>query len=159
MRTILLFAGFILLTSSLQAQVERDTVLSRCPVRITDTVSSNNFFIEARPTTLKVYRVRGDLTVVLEQREQYFSMFFHEKRLRNTTYEIKPGSRGRSEVEVTYSFRSGDQVAYINVVEGTVQSTYDKERKMWKLKVDGLITNLTDRTLTYYKAKADFFIR
>ncbi len=159
MRYLILITGFFFFHSSLQAQVERDTVLSRCPVRITDTVSVNNFFIEARPATLKVYRVRGDLTIVIEQRDQFFSLFFHEKRLRNTTYDIEPASKGRGSVEVTYSFKSGDQVAYINVASGTIQSTFDKEKKMWKVKVDGLIANLTERTLTYYKAKADFWVK
>jgi len=56
-------------------------MLSRCPVFITDTVSVNNFFIEARPATLKVYRVRGDLTIVIEQREQFFSLFFMKRGL------------------------------------------------------------------------------
>lgn len=151
------FFFFILASGS--AQESRDTVLSRCPVFITDTVSVNNFFIEARPATLKVYRVRGDLTIVIEQRDQFFSLFFHEKRLRNTTYKIEPGSKGRSEVESTYSFRSGDQVAYINVSSGTIQSTFDKEKKMWKLKVNGMITSMSDRTLSYYKARAEFWVK
>lgn len=159
MRYLILIAGFIFFHTAVQAQVERDTILSRCPVRITDTVSVNNFFIEARPATLKVYRVRGDLTIVIEQRDQFFSLFFHEKRLRNTTYDIEPASKGRGSVEATYSFKSGDQVAYINVASGTIQSSFDKERKMWKIKVDGIITNLTDRTLTYYKAKAEFWVK
>lgn len=141
------------------AQVSRDTVLSRCPVYITDTVSVNNFFIEARPSTLKVYRVRGDLTIVLEQRDQFFSLFFHEKRLRNTTYTIEPGSKGRGEIEVAYSFKSGDQVAFIEVSSGKVESTFDKEKKMWKVKVNGLITNMSDRTLSYYRARAEFWLK
>ncbi len=159
MRYLILIAGFIFFHSAVQAQQARDTVLSRCPVRITDTVSGNNFFIEARPATLKVYRVKGDLTIVIEQRDQFFSLFFHEKRLRNTKYDIEPASKGRGSVEATYSFKSGDQVAYINVAKGTIQSSFDKEKKMWKLKVDGLISNLTDRTLTYYKAKADLWVK
>lgn len=141
------------------SQVSRDTVLSRCPVYITDTVSVNNFFLEARQATLKVYRVRGDLTIVIEQRDQFFSLFFHEKRLRNTTYDIEPGSKGRGEVEVAYSFKSGDQVAFINVADGKIESSFDKEKKMWKVKVNGIITNMSDRTLTYYRAKAEFWVR
>ena len=80
---LILFVSF-----SAASQVSRDTVLSRCPVYITDTVSVNNFFLEARPATLKVYRVKGDLTVVVEQRDQFFSLFFHEKKLRNMTFDI-----------------------------------------------------------------------
>ncbi len=141
------------------SQTSGDTVLNRCPVFITDTVSVNNFFIVARPVTLKVYRVKGDLTIVFEQKDQFFSLFFHEKRLRNTTYDIRPGSRSRGEVEAAYSFKSGDQAAFINVSNGTIVSAYDKEKKMWHLKVDGMITSLSDRTVTYYKAKADFYIK
>jgi len=70
------------------AQEERDTVLRRCPVFITDTVSSNNFFIEARPATLKVYRVHGNLTIMIEQKDQFFTLFFRDKRLKNTKYKI-----------------------------------------------------------------------
>lgn len=154
-----LAAILLLFTLSSRSQVNRDTILNRCPVYITDTVSSNNFFIEARPATLKVYRVHGDLTIVVEQKDQFFSLFFHDKRLRNTTYDIEPGSRSRGEVEVAYSFKSGDQVALINVSDGKIESTYDKEKKMWKVKVNGMITNMSDRSVSYYKAKAEFWIK
>jgi hypothetical protein len=143
----------------LHAQVSRDTTLNRCPVAITDTVSQNNYFIEARPCILKVYRVKGDLTVVVEQREQYFSLFFHDKRLRATTYDIEPGSKGRNEVESTYSFKSGDQVAYINLADGKIQCVFDKVKKVWNLKITGTITNMTDRSLTYYRVKADLVLK
>ena len=145
--------------ASVQAQVERDSVMNRCPVFITDTVSNNNFFIQARPATLKVYRVKGDLTIVVEQRDQFFSLFFHEKRLRNTTYKIEKGSKGRGEVEASYSFKSGDQVAFIPISTGSVQSTYDKEKKVWNLKVNGMLTNMSDRTLTYYKVRSDLVVK
>jgi hypothetical protein len=149
----------LFLSSATHAQVERDTVLSRCPVYITDTVSSNNYFIAGRPATLKVYRVKGDLTIVVEQRDQFFSLFFHERKLRNTTYDITPGSKGRSEVESSYTFKSGDQVAYIALSDGTVQSTWDKEKKMWKVTVNGVLTSMSDRTLSYYKVKAEYMIK
>lgn len=142
-----------------RAQVSRDTVLSRCPVYITDTVSVNNFFLEARPATLKVYRVRGDLTIQVEQRDQFFTLFFHEKRLRNTTYDIEPGSRGRGEVEAAYSFRSGDQTALISLTDGKIESTFDKEKKMWRVKVNGIITNMSDRTLSYYRVRTELWLK
>jgi hypothetical protein len=141
------------------AQVERDTVLSRCPVAITDTVSSNNFFIEARPCTLHVYRSQGDLTIVIEQKEQFFTLDFREKRLRNTKYKITKNPSGKSELRVKYSFRSGDQVSYVDVINGTVETTYDKVTKIWKLKVTGMIANMVERTITYYKVKADFTVK
>ena len=155
----LVLISFVFLSVSLHAQVSRDTTLNRCPVAITDTVSQNNYFIEARPCTVKVYRVKGDLTVVVEQREQYLSLFFHEKRLRATTYDIEPGSKSRGEVEATYSFKSGDQVAYINIADGKIQSVFDKDQKVWKLKITGTITNMTDRNLTYYRVKADLVLK
>ncbi len=147
------------LAVSAKAQQERDTLLSRCPVAITDTVSNNNYFVEARPATLKVYRVRGKLTIAVQQKDQFFTLFFHEKKLKNSKYDIEPGSKGKDEVEATYSFKSGDQVAYINVASGTIHTTFDKEKNVWKLKVLGLITNLTDRTLTYYRVKGDLTIK
>ena len=156
---ILFLAGLITLSTLVSAQAERDTVLSRCPVSITDTVSMNNFFIEARPATLKVYRVKGKLTVMVEQKDQFFTLFFHDKKLKNTVYKIEPGSRGKNEVESTYSFRSGGQPAYIVLSKGTVDAQYDKEKKFWVLKVNGLIANMVERSVTYYKVKADLLIR
>lgn len=155
----ILIALFIFLSLAGYSQESRDTLLNRCPVFITDTVSSNNFFIEARPATLKVYRVRGDLTIVVEQKDQFFSLFFHDKRLRNTTYDIQPGSRSRGEVEAAYSFKSGDQVALINVSSGKIECTFDKEKKMWKVKVSGMITNIADRSVSYYRAKAELWVK
>lgn len=149
----------ILFSIAASAQQERDTVLSRCPLFITDTVSSNNFFIEARPATLKVYRVKGDLTIAVEQKEQFFTMFFRDKKLKNTKYKISVNPDGRGELAAKYSFRSGDQVSYVNVSSGTVETSYDKEKKLWRVKVNGMIANLVERTVTYYKVKADFTIK
>jgi hypothetical protein len=148
----------IIVSSNVNAQQERDTILKRCPVAITDTVSVNNFFIEALPASLKVYRVKGKLTIQVQQKDQFFTLFFHDKKLRNTTYSIATGSGGRGEVEATYSFKSGDQASYINVSSGKVESTFDKEKKMWRIKVNGMIANMVDRSVTYYRAKSDFFI-
>ncbi len=149
---------FVLSGFTLPAQVERDTTLNRCPVFITDTVSSNNFFIEARPCMIRVYRVRGDLTIVLEQKDQFLTIFFREKKIRSTRYNIFTRPEGRNEISVKYSFRSGDQVSYVDVSKGTVETSYDTEKKAWKIKVNGMIANLVDRTVTYYKVRADFNI-
>lgn len=159
MRGVILLIGFLLAGTSLQAQVERDTVLKRCPVFITDTVSVNNFFLEARPATLKVYRVKGKLTIAVEQRDQFFTLFFHDKKLKNTRYTIEPGSRGKNEVEATYSFRSGDQPAYIALQKGTIECRYDKALQFWVLKVNGTIANMVDRTVTYYKVRAELLVK
>jgi len=149
------------MSATAHSQTVRDTVLSKCPVWITDTVSANNFFIEARPATLKVYRVKGDLTIVVEQKDQLFSLFFHTKRLstKNDSFKIEPGSRGGDEVESTYSFKSGDQVAYISVGKGKIETTYDKVKKIWNLKVSGLIGNNTGAGVSYYKVRAELQVK
>ncbi len=153
---ILLLSVFSVVVS---AQETRDTILKRCPVYITDTVSSNNFFIEGLPVTLRVYRVKGDLTVQFQQRDQFFTLFFHIKRLKNKVYEIDDGSRSRKEVEAAYSFKSGDQVSYISVSKGRLEVFFDKEKDMWRLTVNGLIRNLVERSVTYYRVKTDFYIK
>jgi len=140
-----------------QAQKERDTTLKRCPVFITDTVSNNNFFLEFQPCILHVDRNRGDLTVVLQQRDQFFSILFHEKKLDAQKYKILVGSHKNNDVEAKYSFKSGDQVSYVNVRSGVVEATFDKEKDMWHLKVTGMIANLVERSVTYYKVRAEFW--
>ncbi len=155
---ILLLSFVMLVSISALAQQERDTVLGRCPLYITDTVSSYNFFIDARPATLKVYRVSGDLTIAIEQKDQFFTMFFRDKRLKNGKYKISVNPDGKG-VAAKYSFRSGDQVSYVNVSSGTVETTYDNLTKLWRIKVNGLIANLVERSVTYYRVKADFTIK
>jgi len=158
MRFHLLLFTLILSLPGLSQQ-ERDTILKRCPVAITDTVSVNNFFIEALPATLKVYRVKGKLTIQVQQKDQFFTIFFHSKRLKNGSYDIAIGSRGGNEVEATYSFKSGEQVSYINVANGKLDASYDKEKKLWTVKVNGMIANLVDRSVTYYRAKANLVLK
>jgi hypothetical protein len=154
-----IFSLVIFSSLSASAQLERDTVVSRCPLFITDTLTSNNFFIEARPATIKVYRVRGDLTIVIEQKDQFFTMFFRDKRLKTGKYKITVSPDSRSELVAKYSFRSGEQVSYVNVSNGTVDVSFDKEKKLWRLKVIGTIANLVERSVTYYKVKADFTVK
>ncbi len=153
---------FLVLITSIAApgwaQQERDTMLSRCPVFITDTASSNNFFIEARPCTLKVYRSHGDLVIEVDQKDQLFTIFFGDKRLKNTKYKIAVNPSG-SQLAAKYSFRSGDQVSYVSVSSGTVESSFDKEKELWHLKVNGLIANMVERSVTYYKVRSDLYIR
>ena len=147
------------LSMSAFAQQERDTVYKRCPLFITDTSTANNFFLEALPATVKVYRERGDLTIAIEQREQFFTMFFRDKRLKNTKYKFKKGARKSSEIEAKYSFRSGVQVSYVDVSSGTVETTFDKEKNLWHIKINGMLANMVERSVTYYRARADFYIK
>jgi len=146
---------FILFSGAAHAQEERDTVFKRCPVFITDTATSNNFFIEARPATMKVYRVKGELTVVIEQKDQFFTLFFRERKLSNTTFKINAFPRGKNEMAVKYSFRTDDQVSYVNVGSGSVDVVFDKETEYWMVKVNGLIANQVGRNISYYKVKAN----
>ena len=149
----------ILYSLGTSAQEEGDTVLKRCPVYITDTVSSNNFFLEFQPSTIKVYRGKGKLVVEIRQRDQFFTMFFRDKKLDDKKYKIRVGARDNDEVEAKYSFRSGQQVSYVDVSSGLVETSFDKEKDLWHVKVNGLLKNLVERSITYYKVKADFYIR
>jgi hypothetical protein len=149
----------IFFSIGLQAQVSRDTVLKRCPVFITDTLSSNNFFIEGLPATLRVYRVKGELTVQIQQKDQFFTLFFHMKKMKIKNYEIDDGSRSRKEVEAAYSFKSGDQVSYISLSTGRLEVSFDKEKDMYKLKVTGMIRNMVERSVTYYRVRTEFYIK
>ncbi|MES1215807.1 MAG: hypothetical protein ABUT20_09825 [Bacteroidota bacterium] len=158
MKNFFLFSVLICSLAA-SAQEERDTQLVRCPIYITDTVSSNNFFLEFQPSTLKVYRVKGKLTVVVEQRDQYFSIFFNERNLDQGKYKIFKGAGDKDEVEAKYSFRSGQQVSYVDVAKGTVDVTLDKDRRLWHLKVGGTIANLVGRSVTYYRVRADLYIK
>lgn len=158
MRTSILLV-LLFFSGVLSAQELKDTVLRPCPVYITDTASSNNFFIEGLPVTLKVYRVRGELTIQFEQREQFFTIFFHMKKLKSKTYKLESGSGSRKEVEAAYSFRSGDQVSSINVSNGKLEVSFDKEKDMWHMHITGTIRNMVERSVTYYRVKSDFYIK
>lgn len=157
MRVITLFLVMVI-SASVSAQEERDTIYKRCPVFITDTVSSNNFFIEGLPATIKVDKVQGELKIVIQQRDQFFTMFFPDKKLKTGKYKIKVNPGGK-DAAAKYSFRSGDQVSYVNVSSGTIEVSFDKEKDLWRLKVNGLIANLVERSVTYYKVRTDFYVK
>jgi predicted secreted protein len=86
-------------------------------------------------------------------------LFFREKKLRSLKYKISVNPDGRGELAAKYSFRSGEQVSYVNVSNGTVDVTYDKIKKVWLLKINGMISNLVERSVTYYRVKGDFTIK
>ena len=154
----LLIICLLALVQPASAQEERDTTWKQCPVYITDTVTANNFFLSARPCTIRVNRYNGDLKIVIEQKDQFLTLLFGEKKLRTNKYKIHTRADNRNEIVVKYSFRSGDQVSYVDVANGTVETWFDKEKQLWQIKVNGLIANLVDRTVTYYRVKADFNI-
>lgn len=155
-----LFVLFILcLSQAIAAQQEKDTLLPRCPVYIIDTLTYNNFFVEFSPATVKAYRSKGKLAVVIQQRDQYFTIFFTERKLENNKYKIVVGeTRKELEVEAKYSFRSGQSASYVSVSKGFVDCRFDKEKGLWHIIVDGLLSNLAANTVSTYKVKADFFI-
>lgn len=150
---------FLLATVAGKSQQTRDTTLSRCPIFITDTITGNNFFIEGRNCILKVYKLNNNLRIQIEQKDQFFTLIFNIGKLKSTKYDIRVGSTSRGDVAAKYSFKSGDQVSYIDVVKGAVTTKYNKEKKMWQVNVDGLIADLGERGVSYYKAKADFWIK
>ena len=148
---------FFSITAS--AQKEEDTLLNNCPVFITDSVSSNNFFLSHQPSTIKVYRTHGDLTITVEQRDQFFTLFFGVKNLDDKKYKITGSPGSKKDVLAKYSFRSGEQVSYVNMTSGTVETKFDKETKLWNIKVNGLLANFIGQSVTFFKVKADLFIR
>ena len=156
----LFFLSLVMMFSlSVTAQIERDTTLSRCPVFIIDTVSGNNYFNEARSAILKVYRVKGDLVIAIEQKDQTFTLFFKDKRLKYSKYKIQTNPDTRNEIAAKYSFRIGDQVSYLNVSSGTVEVLYDKVKEQWGLKLNGLLANYLERSVSFYKVKANFVVK
>lgn len=156
MRTILILLG-IGISFTVAAQQESDSVMRRCPVYITDTITANNFFLEAQPCTLSVSRVKGELKVVVQQRDQFFTIFFRQPKLKNSKYRIKVSADDKDEAAAKYSFRSGDQVSYVNVANGTIEAEFDKEKKLWHLKLNGMIANLVERSITYYRVRTELF--
>lgn len=155
------FFLFIIIMNSFfaTAQIEKDTVVKRCPIYITDTAGYNNYFLEFQPATIKVDRVKGDLTIVVQQKDQFFSLFFGVKHLENKQYKIRANARSKSEVAAKYSFRSGDDVSYVTVTSGSVETGFDKTKNLWNIKVNGLLSNYIGRSISYFKVRADFFIQ
>lgn len=159
MKNFLLVTAIISFSFSAAAQREGDTVLRHCPVFITDTGGYNNYFIQALPATITVDWSKGILSVVVSQKDQFFSLFFAKRHLENRTYSIVSNADSKKEVAIKYSFRSDDQVSYVTVTSGTVECSFDKETQLWKLKVDGLLSNYVGRSTSYFKVKATLFIR
>ncbi len=157
MRILILFI-FTMLSVSAFSQEERDTIYKRCPLYITDTVSANNYFIEGLPATIKVERDRGQVKIIIRQKDQYFTMYFYDRKLKNGKYKIKVNPSGK-DAAAKYSFRSGDQVSYVNVSSGTIETSYDKVTELWKVKVAGMIANMVERSVSYYKVRTEFYIR
>jgi hypothetical protein len=159
---IIFFIAILFVSSSAFAQHEGDSVYKRCPVAIKDTVTGNNYFIEHQPATVKTSRNNGNYKIVIEQKNQFFTMFFRVRGFstkKKITYHISTDANSNGELSAKYSFRSGESVAYLDVVSGKVETSYDKATKLWHLKVTGLIASMGDTRVTYFKATADFYIK
>ncbi|MEN9547517.1 MAG: hypothetical protein RIR12_108 [Bacteroidota bacterium] len=155
----LFFLLFLFYSFASYSQQTRDTALSRCPVYITDTVTGNNFFIEARPCIVKVYKSGANLRIVVEQKDQFLTILFNTGKLKAKKYTIKVGSTANDEVGVKYSFKSGEQVSYIDLINGSVLAKFDKAKKLWQINTNGLIADQADRGVSYYKVKAELWIK
>lgn len=158
----ILFISILLVSSSAFSQREVDSVYKRCPVAVKDTATGNNYFIEHQQATVKTYRNKGNFTVVIEQKNQFFTMFFGVRGFstkRKSTYNISTDANSNGELSAKYSFKSGASVAFIDVSSGKAETTYDKATKLWHVKLTGLIANMGDTRVTYFKATADFYVR
>ena len=152
----------LLVSASAFSQHEGDSVYKRCPVSVKDTVTGNNYFIEHQSATVKTYRNKGKYTVVIEQKNQFFTMFFQDSRFstkRKSTYHISTDANNNDELSAKYSFKSGNDVAYIDVSSGKAETTYDKVTKLWHIKLTGLIGNMGETRVTYFKAMVDLYVR
>jgi len=156
---IIFFFSVLLVSSSAFSQHEGDTIYKRCPVAIKDTATGNNYFIEHQPATIKTYRNNGNYTIVIEQKSQFFTMFFRTRKLSTRgKYSISIDADGRSGLTAKYSFKSGESVAFIDVSSGKVETSYDKASKLWHIKLTGLIANMGGSGVSYFKVTADFYI-
>lgn len=149
---------------SLQAfsQHEYDSAYSRCPVSIKDTTTGNDYFIEHLPSKVTTYRKNGDYTIVIEQKSQFFTVFFHTRKFSikgKGKFNISVDEKGNGDVNAKYSFRSGSSVAYLDVINGRVETTYDKVTKLWHIVLIGLIGDMGDTRVNYFKAKVDLFVK
>jgi hypothetical protein len=155
----LLSVLLLIISFSAAAQKDSDSLYRQCPVAVLDTATGNNYFIEHQSAKVKVYRNGGEIRVVIEQKNQFFTIFFHTKKLKTKgKYAISSDAAARDEVSAKYSFKSGESTAYIDVSSGMAETSYDKASKLWHIKLTGLIANLGETRVSYFKAKADLFI-
>ena len=65
----------------------------------------------------------------------------------------------KDELDAKYSFRSGGRASYINATSGTVDVSFNEDKGLWELKINGLLKNLIERTIAVYKVKGEISIR
>jgi hypothetical protein len=158
MKQFILF--FILFVSiSAKAQEEGDTLYSRCPIAVTDTSGYNNYFTSHQNAVVKVERINKNLVITIQQRDQFFTLFFKQKKLTERKYNIVQGADDKDELDAKYSFRSGGRASYINATSGTVDVSFNEDTGLWGLKINGLLKNLIERTIAVYKVKGEISIK
>ena len=154
---ILFFVLFVCISA--KAQEEGDTLYSRCPVSVTDTSGYNNYFTSHQSATVKVEHINKNLVITIQQRDQFFTLFFRQKKLTDRKYNIVQGADDKDELDAKYSFRSGGRASYINSTSGTVDVSFNEDKNLWELKINGLLKNLIERTIAVYKVKGEFSIK
>jgi hypothetical protein len=157
---LIFITAFLLVSVSAFSQREGDSLYQRCPVAVKDTATGNNYFIAHQQAAVKTYRNNGNFTIVIEQKGQFITIFFQTRKLSSKgKYKITTGDAGNNEAKAKYSFRSGESVAYIDVVSGKVETTYDKTTKLWHVILNGLIANMGGSGVSYFKATADLYLK
>lgn len=156
-----LFLSIVMLISfQAFSQKEGDSTYSRCPVSLKDTATGNNYFVEHLPAKVTTYRNHGNFTIVIEQKNQFLTIFFNTRKLSSKgKYSIGVGETSRGDVTAKYSFRSGESVAYLDVSNGKVETSYDKATKLYHVVLVGLVANMGETKVTYFKIKADLYLR
>ena len=149
---------FLLISTYCSGQKTGDTLYARCPVAVTDTSGYNNYFTSHQSATVKVEKVKNNIVITVQQKEQFFTLFFRVKKFSSKKYNIVVGADDKDELDAKYSFRSGERASFINVSSGTVDISFNKETQLWDLKVNGLLKNLVERSVAFYKVKAEFSI-
>jgi hypothetical protein len=47
----------------------------------------------------------------------------------------------------------------VNTTSGTVEIKFNKETNHWDIKISGMLSNLIERSVAYYKVKAEFSVK
>ena len=92
MKIFTLLFSFII-SLNVTAQQDGDTLYSRCPVAVTDTSGYNNYFTSHQSAIVKVERIRNKLVITIQQKEQFFTMFFKQKKINRKKIQYCSWSR------------------------------------------------------------------
>jgi hypothetical protein len=141
------------------AQETGDTLYAKCPIMISDTSGYNTYFTAQQSAVVKLEKIKGNIVITVQQKEQFLTMFFRVKKLSPRQYTIVVGADDKEELDAKYSFRSGGRASFINVSSGTVDVSYDAITRLWHLKINGLLKNIVERSVSLYKVKGEIALR